>query len=120
MRYFRRGGHEIQNLRIGNGIELGKFQLCLLPPFCILPTLWMLPGRSGSKVLGRTTQFTCWGITVSTHLAAILANVIQFSDAQTGSALASGPPRSSTSIRGCERLPLIRGTAGHANRATYT
>jgi hypothetical protein len=68
---------KFRNLRIGNGIELAKFQLYLLPRFCILPTLWMLPGRRGSKVLGRTRQFTCWRITVSTHLAAILANAIQ-------------------------------------------
>src|SRR6266850_5344179 len=44
---------KFRNLRIGNGIELGKFQLYLLPRFCILPALWMLPGRRGSKVLGR-------------------------------------------------------------------
>src|SRR5882762_5477888 len=60
-----------------NGVELAKLQLYLLSRFCILPTLWMLPQRRGSMVLRRTTQFTCWRITVSTHLAAILANAIQ-------------------------------------------
>ncbi len=55
--------------------ELTNLPAC--SPFPIRPTLWILPQRKGSKVLGRTTQFTCWGITVSARLAGSLATAIQ-------------------------------------------
>src|SRR6266852_3976855 len=79
-------------------------------PCCIRPTLWILPQRRGSKVLGPTTQFTRCGITVSTHLAASLARAIQVlicPDRER--ALASGPSGANSSIRRCDRLPSRSG-----------
>src|SRR5260221_10139036 len=72
----------------------------------------VLPQRRGSKVQGRTTQFTRWRITVSTQLAASLATAIQ---------LPRCPHRERACVRPWEPIfqsegaicsPLIHRTAG--------
>src|SRR5882724_11080685 len=100
------------NLRIRNGFELRTLQLCLFPCFCTLPTLWIVPQRRCSKVLGPTTQFTPCGITVSTHLAASLARAIQVLRCPDRErAFASGSLEANSSIHRCDRLPSHSGNS---------
>ena len=81
--------------------------------FGIHPTLVILPQRRGSKILGRTKQFTRWGITVFAHLATGLATAIQILRCQDRERSCVVPSweliRQSEGARGS---PLIRGTAG--------
>jgi hypothetical protein len=94
-------------------MKLKKLQLYVVARFGIHPTLVILPQRRGSKILGRTKQFTRWRITVSTQLAASLPTAIQ---------LLRCPDRERACVvpswelilqsEGARGSPLIRGTAG--------
>ena len=113
IKYFRRGGHEFQDLRIRNGIKLRKLQLYAVARFRIHPTLLILPQRRGAKIPRRTKQFTCCRITVFAHLAAGLATAIQVLRCQDRERSCVVPSwELILQSEGARGSPLISGIAG--------